>query len=84
MLEFLDLYPVLGPASVAIIRASEKVHYASSLQQNLVQAGFSLESLYPVNPKQEQIFGLPCFPSIKEMPGLLLLPELAIDPVRLS
>ncbi len=31
MLEFKDLSPVLGPASVVIIGASEKGHYASSL-----------------------------------------------------
>ncbi len=78
MLEFKDLSPVLGPASVAFIGASEKGHYASSLQQNLVQAGFPLESLYPVNPKQKQIFGLPCFPSVKEIPGPVDLAIMAV------
>lgn len=64
-----DLSYLLAPRSVAIIGASEKGHYASSLLQNLSTGGFRRESIYPVNPRYAEVFGLPCYPTIEDTPG---------------
>lgn len=64
-----DLSSLFTPSSIAIIGASERGHYASSLLQNLSLGGFPREAIYPVNPRYREIFGLPCYPTIKEIPG---------------
>ncbi|HWP57937.1 MAG TPA: acetate--CoA ligase family protein [Candidatus Acidoferrales bacterium] len=65
----LDLSPLLAPRAIAVIGASERGHYPVSIRSNLLQAGFPMESVYPVNPRQRQVFGVPCFPSVKDIPG---------------
>ncbi|MBI2985896.1 MAG: acetate--CoA ligase family protein [Deltaproteobacteria bacterium] len=64
-----DLSSLFSPRSIAIIGASERGHYASSLLQNLSLGGFPREAIYPVNPRYREIFGLPCYPTVKEIPG---------------
>jgi acetyltransferase len=64
-----------SPDSVAIIGASrdpEKLGYA--VLANLIEGGFAGD-LYPVNPKADELLGLPAYPSVLQIPGPL---ELAI------
>jgi acetyltransferase len=63
------LTPLFAPRSLAIIGASERGHYPVSIHKNLTQAGFPAESMYAVNPRQQQVFGMPCYPSVKAIPG---------------
>lgn len=62
-----DLEPLLNPKSIAIVGASETSFFASMLMKNLKHYKFEGE-IYPINPKYPEIFGMTCFPSVKELP----------------
>ncbi|QQO35604.1 acetate--CoA ligase family protein [Bradyrhizobium diazoefficiens] len=53
--------------SVAIVGASPKGGYVTSILKNLKKWGFS-GKLATVNPRYEQIEGTPCFPSLTAVP----------------
>ncbi|MCH6556001.1 MAG: CoA-binding protein, partial [Chloroflexi bacterium] len=60
---------IFHPRSIAVVGASANPNtpgydYVSSLQK----FGFSGD-LYPVNPRAEEILGLPAFPSLRDVPG---------------
>jgi len=58
-----------NPESVAVIGAStspEKLGHA--VLRNMVDCGYQGQ-LYPINPKADQILGLPAYPSVTEVPG---------------
>ena len=62
------------PQSVAIVGASrnpEKLGHA--VLSNIINSGFP-GRVYPVNPKAQALMGLPCYPSVLEIP----------DPVELA
>jgi len=63
----MQLDPLLRPHSIAILGASERRSIGHSIQSSLVTLGFS-GKIYPVNRKYEQILGLPCYPSLAELP----------------
>lgn len=57
------------PSSVAVIGASrEPGKLGHEILRNIIEAGFK-GKLYPVNPKADEILGMKCYPSIKEMPA---------------
>ena len=57
------------PRSVAVIGASrESGKVGHDVLQNLIRYGFK-GKIYPVNPKAKDILGLPCFPSVRDVPG---------------
>jgi acetyltransferase len=56
------------PRSVAVIGATEEVSSVGcSIVRNLKQTAFE-GRIYPVNPKRTDVFGLPCYSSIGEVP----------------
>ena len=58
---------ILEPSSVAIIGASEVPGKASERRtRSIIEQGYR-GRIYPVNPKRETIFGLPCYPSLKDI-----------------
>ena len=63
-----DLTPLLSPASIALIGASENSAWSTALAQNLRELGYK-GKLYPVNPKREEVFGIKCYPSVVDIPG---------------
>lgn len=71
---FIDRYPqpldaLFHPSSVAVIGAKDdEGSVASTILQNLKSGGFKGD-IYPVNPKRKEVWGLPCYPSILEVPG---------------
>ncbi len=82
----MDLSPLLSPRTVAIVGASETGHYATSLHHNLVNAGFPIDCLFPVNPKRSQLFDLRCYPSVREIPdpidlAVIVVPQPLVIPV---
>jgi acyl-CoA synthetase (NDP forming) len=71
-----DLDKIFKPASIAMIGASNvPAKWGSFLLINLIAGGFPKEDIYPVNPKEEMIHGLPAYPDIAALP---LTPDLAI------
>lgn len=64
----LDLRPLLAPRSIAIVGASESPDsWAPEIHRSLRHIGFEGD-VYPVNPKYERVWGLPCRASIAELP----------------
>ena len=67
-----------NPSSVAIIGATEKPgSLPGIILKNLLDVKFS-GKLYPVNPKYTRVFGLPCFPSLLDIPDEVALTVIAI------
>jgi acetyl coenzyme A synthetase (ADP forming)-like protein len=66
------------PRGVAVVGASrEEGKVGHDVLRNLIQYGYP-GRIYPVNPKADHILGLPCFPSVRDIPGELDLAVLVI------
>ena len=62
---------VFSPRGVAVVGASgaEKLSFAELVVRALEEAEFP--AIYPVNPKYREVLGLPCYPSITAIPGVV-------------
>lgn len=70
-----DLDAVFAPSSVAVVGASDDADkWGGSLLRNLVDGGFP-GAVYPVNPRQDVILGLPAYASLRDLPAV---PDLAV------
>jgi acyl-CoA synthetase (NDP forming) len=58
-----DLQPLLAPASIAVVGASENPGPGLQVLENLRQLGYQ-GTIYPVNPRYQEVLGLPCYPSL--------------------
>ena len=60
---------LLHPRSIAIVGASERPDtYSSETLLNLRRLGFEGE-VWGVNPRRTSVYGLPCFPSLSDLPA---------------
>ena len=81
-----SLEALLNPQSIAVIGASKSPgSMGERLFNNLLKHGFR-GKLYPVNPKETSLQGLPCYASVREVPepvdlACLILPAPAIQGV---
>jgi acyl-CoA synthetase (NDP forming) len=76
---------VLQPASVAIVGASERSKWPRQIIENLKQFGFP-GRVFLVNPRQKEVFGERCFPSLRELPepvdhAMVIVPATAVADV---
>jgi len=63
-----NLRPLLAPRSIAVIGASESPDsWAPEIHRSLRHVGFR-GTLFPVNPKYGEVWGLPCRASAAELP----------------
>ncbi len=61
---------VFCPRGVAVVGVSAvKLGFAEMVVHSLKEAGFP--AIYPVNPKYREIQGLPCYPSLDAVPGVV-------------
>ncbi len=62
---------MFSPRGVAVVGVSLKADYsfARDLIQALIEAEFP--AIYPVNPKYNEVLGLPCYPDLKSIPGVV-------------
>ena len=58
---------IFHPGSIAIIGASEKSLYGRGVLEHLAHFGYS-GKIFPVNPKRDQVLGLPAYPSVAKIP----------------
>jgi acetyl coenzyme A synthetase (ADP forming)-like protein len=59
---------IFKPNSIAVIGASEdEKKIGHVVFRNLVKQGFE-GKVYPINPKREEILGIKCYPSVKDLP----------------
>jgi acyl-CoA synthetase (NDP forming) len=70
----------LNPTAIAIVGASDDAaRNGGRVVYNVINCGFRGRIL-PVNPRHESVFGLTCYPSIKDVPGPP--PEVAFVSIR--
>mgnify|MGYP001194317917 FL=1 len=68
MTRFKDLSPLFDAESVAVIGASPNPAKPSGIMLRfLAESGFDGD-IFPVNPKHGTLAGLPCYPSLEELP----------------
>jgi len=65
------LAEIFSPRGVAVVGASPLVggSFATGVTYALKEAGFP--AIYPVNPKYTEVLGLPCYPSLQAIPGIV-------------
>ncbi|QQZ10158.1 acetate--CoA ligase family protein [Heyndrickxia vini] len=63
------LDPLFNPRSVAILGASGKRNKLGYLQVKALIDGKFTGTVYPINPKTEEIEGLTCYPSLLDIPN---------------
>ncbi|MHB1219972.1 MAG: acetate--CoA ligase family protein [Alphaproteobacteria bacterium] len=69
------LAPLLSPRSIAFVGASERQGSpGNNAIREALRGGFP-GKLYPINPRYKEIDGIPCFPSLRDLPEA---PDLAI------
>ena len=67
--QFPDLTHLFAPRSIAVIGASEKEHsIGNHAMKNIVEHSKFEGRLYPVNPKQESVMGMQCYPDVASLP----------------
>lgn len=74
------LKPLLGPASIALIGASEtEGSIGAILARNILDMGYT-GRLFFVNPKHKTLYGQPCYAHIADVPQRLDLAVLYAGP----
>ena len=79
---------IFNPRSIAIVGASGRVGALSWVPLHLLQRYRYSGVLYPVNPSRESIDGIPCYPTLSDVPGpidlavVVVNAEATIDAVR--
>ena len=62
------LDPLLRPASIAVVGASERPHSVGRRTIENLQTGRFPGRLYAVNPGYESVLGVPCYPDLESLP----------------
>jgi acyl-CoA synthetase (NDP forming) len=74
---------IFNAKTIAIVGATEKSHWPRNIFGNLQKSGYA-GKVFPVNPKRDEIFGVPCFPDLASLPeladlALMIIPAPAIE-----
>jgi acyl-CoA synthetase (NDP forming) len=77
---------LLRPASVAIVGASGDLKKNNSRPQRFLRKHGYAGRIYPINPREEELFGEPCHASLAELPeppdhALVMVPAAAVEGV---
>ncbi|MBK3572466.1 GNAT family N-acetyltransferase [Streptomyces sp. MBT65] len=74
-----SLRPLLEPGSVAVVGANRSpLTIGHEIVANLLRGGFR-GTVFPVNPRADQVAGVRAYPSVRELPEV---PDLALVAVR--
>ena len=63
----MNLGPLMKPASIAVVGASQRMTRATRVVANLQRFGYA-GRIYPINPKYSDVLGLPCYPELGSTP----------------
>src|SRR5262249_58759738 len=72
---FGELTPLLAPRSVAVIGASDRAGNLGGLAVAFLKKFGFRGAVWPVNAGRAEVAGLPCFPTLAELPAV---PDMAI------
>ena len=63
----MNLAPLMKPASIAVVGASQRMTRATRVVANLQRFGYA-GRIFPINPRYSDILGLPCYPDLASTP----------------
>ncbi len=77
--------PILKAESIALVGASDRARWPTTIYENLKSGGFP-GTVYPVNPRREEVWGVPCYPDFAALPAtvdlaLVIVPAEAVPGV---
>ena len=67
---FPDISGLLEPRSIAIVGASDRPGNLGGTAVRFLQKFGYPGAIWPVNPRQQTVAGLPCFASVRQLPGV--------------
>ncbi len=75
---------IFNARTVAIVGATDRSHWPRNIYANMMESGFS-GKIFPINPKRDEIFGVPCYPDLASLPepadlALMIVPADAVEP----
>ena len=81
-MSFKSPLPVINPASVAIVGASERARWPTDIFNNLNKGGFP-GKIFPVNPRASEVWGQRAYPDLASLPeapshALVIVPSTAV------
>lgn len=77
----IDLRPLFAPRSIAVIGASPRSSIALTVRDNLRVLGSDTRCHF-VNPRYDEVFGSPSFPSLADLPETPDVALIALNPLR--
>lgn len=77
----IDLHPLFAPRSIAVVGASPRSWIAETVRDNLRVMG-SAARCHFINPKYEELYGQPCYPSLEALPERPDVAIVALNPLR--
>lgn len=70
------------PQTVAVVGASKTAgKIGNAIMRNIIQSGYQ-GALYPVNPKDDEIEGVKCYPAVSAIPGEVEMAVLSVPAAR--
>lgn len=61
---------LIRPRTVAVVGASrEPTKIGHVILRNIIENGFPRERVFPINPNVDEVLGLKCYPSLKDVPS---------------
>ena len=58
---------MLEPASIAVVGATPRPQYGGRFLRSVLESQDKVR-IYPVNPRYQEILGVPCYPSLSDLP----------------
>jgi acyl-CoA synthetase (NDP forming) len=77
----IDLRPLFAPRSIAVVGASARGGIAETVANNLRVMG-STTRCHFVNPRYDELYGQPCYPSLEALPEVPDTVMVAVNPLR--
>ncbi len=64
-----NLDSIFDPKSIAVVGASREPNKIGNvITKNFIDGGYA-GKVYPINPKADEVLGMKCYPSVKDVPG---------------
>lgn len=77
-----ELEYLIRPRTVAVVGASrEPTKIGHVILRNIIENGFPRERVFPINPNVEEVLGIKCYPSLKEVPSELDLAVIVVPAI---
>ena len=77
----IDLRPLFAPRSIAVVGASPRSWIAETVRDNL-RVMESATRCHFINPKYDELYGQPCYPSLEALPERPDVAIVALNPLR--